>query len=119
MNSEQRETIRHSLGLDEYGHGREYRNFFMTSPDCADGKLCDGLVEFGMMVRDPRYPSEISGGDHCWHVTELGRSTFLAECPKPKKKTRAELRYDEFVSADCGLTFGEWLKRKFGKKVTT
>lgn len=67
--------LRHSLGLDEEGHGHEYRNYFATAPDCDEhgdvAALC-GVV-----------------------------------CPE---LTRSQRRYQRFLDADSGMSFGEWLK---------
>lgn len=100
--------LQHSLGLDEYGRGRGYRNHFVTGPGSDDYDACRALVERGLMVEHP--PTEISGGGSCFTVTRQGERAVREESPAPPKLTRSQRRYLRFLDADSGLTFGEWLK---------
>ena len=105
MTLEQLHIIQHSLGVDEYGLGRMYRNHY-----CGGAEQCRPLVALGYMVE--HRPSELTGGDPLFTVTEAGKRTMLEACPKPPKLTRSQHRYQAFLSADSGITFGEWLRIK-------
>lgn len=110
---EQRQIIQHSIGCDEYGREFHKRNFFGTESTCADGKICEQLVAAGLMKWHGK--SEICGGEDQYTVTEAGKRLFFSTCPKPpepKKLTAAQRRYQDFLDADSGLPFFEWIKAK-------
>jgi hypothetical protein len=69
MTPEQRDVMRHALGLGR--SDREYRNHFVTGPGSADYPHCEALVAAGLMKRFP--PSSLTGGDDCFTVTATGR----------------------------------------------
>lgn len=107
------QILQHSLGVDQYGNGRQYRNHFCTGPSSADYDYCLALTAEGLMTR--RTGSEISGGDDIFHVTAKGVD-FVAlnspiEPPAPKL-TRSQKNYQEFLTAECNETFGEWMRFK-------
>jgi hypothetical protein len=119
LTPEQLHILQHSLGCDQYGQtahransddhfGRYYRNHYVSDPT-PDLRA---LVNAGFMKDYP--PSELYGGQdyHCYTVTEAGLTAMLEQSPKPPKLTRAQKRYQEYLDADCGMTFGEWLKRR-------
>ena len=99
--------IRHSLGLDDKGQGREYRNRFITGPGSEDHAVCMALVTNELMSR--RAGSELTGGDDTFHVTEAGRTFERANRPPVKKLTRSQARYRRFLAADIGWSFREFL----------
>lgn len=103
MDEQQIHILRHSLGLTY--SATPYRNHFCTGEGGKDHADCMALVEAGMMER--HRPSELSGGMDVFTVTEAGKAAAIAAAPK---LTRAKSRYDRFLAADSGLTFGEWLK---------
>ncbi len=99
-------VLQHSLGVDQYGQGRMYRNHF-----CAGGgdvALCRSLVELGYMIERPA--SELTGGSPLFHVTDAGKAAMLAESPKAPVLSRSQKRYRAFLNADTGRSFIEWLK---------
>ncbi len=100
--------LQHSLGLDQYGRGQWYRNHFVTGPDGTDFADCRALVACGLMT--DHGPQELAGGMHCFSVTELGMTIVREFSPLPPKLTRSQRRYEEFLKADCGMKFGEWLR---------
>ncbi len=104
--------LRHSLGFNENGSGREYRNYYAADPSDPD---CKALVESG----DMRRSHEIPGGLIYYRVTDQGRSRVLKTLPIPAKMTPAQRRYRRYIDADCGMKFGEWLKsqRKCRNKI--
>jgi hypothetical protein len=103
MSREQLHILQHALGLDEYGRGTMYRNHYVGGED-----ECRPLVAMGYMIERPA--SELTGGDPLFHVTESGKAAVSEHSPKPPQLTRAQKRYRRFLTADCGLSFGEWLK---------
>ncbi len=114
MTPKQLEILQHSLGVDYYGRGEQFRSHFVTSPDCADGQLCQQLVALGFMVdRGPQ--GELTGGMNLYYVTQAGKVAMLQESPTAPpipKRTPGQVRYQEYLDADCGMPFGEWLKRR-------
>jgi len=101
---EQLQILQHSLGLDKYGQGPVFRNHFCAGG--SDEETCRSLVEMGYMetfVRSylPYY--------NCT-VTRAGVEAVLRESPPPPKLTRSQRRYREFLRADTGQRFMEWLK---------
>lgn len=102
--------LQHALGLDDYGQGNAYRNHFVASPDTEDWAICTAHVEAGHMVQHE--PRELFGGYdcYCFVVTDAGREYVLEHSPRPPKLTRSQRRYREFLHADTGMSFGEWLR---------
>ena len=111
MTTEQFHTLQHALGLDQYGQGSMYRNHYVGGEN-----ECRPLVAMGYMIERPA--SELTGGDPLFQVTEAGKQAVRAESPKPPKLTRGQLRYRRFLNADCGHSFGEWLKWQGKSEVT-
>lgn len=101
--------LQHSLGLDRNGQGTAYRNRFVTGPDVDNYPLCRELVELGFMAENP--PREWLGGMSTFIVTEAGRAAVSKQSPPAPKRTQSQKRYQAFLDADTGLTFGEWLRR--------
>ena len=101
--------LQHSLGLDQYGRGKAYRNHFVTGPGSDDFDTCVALAEAGLM-KGYGERGALTGGDHLFGVTDAGRRFVREHSPRPPKLTRSQRRYREFLDADCGLTFGEYLK---------
>jgi hypothetical protein len=107
LSSQQLHVLQHSLGVDEYGDGNQYRNRFVTDPGCPDGKLCCELVEMKMMK--DHGPQTLAGGMHCYTVTPLGIDAMVLQSPVRPKLTRSKQRYRDYLSADSSLTFAEWI----------
>jgi len=106
--------LQHSLGLDQYGRGREYRQHFVTGEGSTDYPVCMDLVARGMMVR--RDGNELSGGDDIFIVTDAGRAYVASNSPEPPKLSRSAQRYRRYLDADSSLRFGEWLKTSWAKE---
>jgi hypothetical protein len=105
--------LQHAIGRDEYGRPRsaanpEFRNHFVTGPGSTDYDLCCEATAEGLMTRTPG--NAITGGDDVFRVTDAGRAWVRENSPEPPKLTRSQRRYEEFLGADSGLSFGEWLK---------
>ena len=108
-------VLQHALGRDEYGQRRkgrddDYRNHFCAGGD--DLPICREAVAQGLMVEHA--PSDISGGDFVFVVTDAGRSWMMTNSPVPPKVSRGKARYLRWlhVSDATGETFGAWLKRE-------
>ena len=112
------EILRHSLGLDDYGNVKGQRNHFVTGPGGQDHSDCEDLVTLGLMSKDSKFPSELSGGSDVYHVTDLGRLTVRETFKKPEKRTRAQERYQAYIDCDSGLSFIEWLKSRKGREAS-
>lgn len=104
--------LQHSLGLDQHGRGRMYRNHFVTGEGSTEWPFCIEAVDRGLMVRRPG--NVLSGGDDVFIVTDAGKRFVQAESPPPPplpKLTRSQNRYHQWLEADWFAgSFGEWLK---------
>ncbi|MCK5581906.1 MAG: hypothetical protein KAJ18_11610 [Candidatus Omnitrophica bacterium] len=100
MEKELLKILQHSLGVDQYGQGEQYRNSFVTDLDGEDGKLCSKLVEAGFMKDFG--PQKNAGGMNFFRVTDCGKDTVAIHSPKPPKLTRSKKRYQRY------LKYGDW-----------
>lgn len=100
------EILQHSLGVDQHGQGRMYRNHFCAGG--GDEGACRELVQMGYMRTFTRSYLPYY---NCT-VTEAGKAAMLEQSPKPPKLTRSQERYRRFVQADTGESFREWLRRR-------
>jgi hypothetical protein len=102
--------LQHSLGLDQYGEGRQYRNHFCTGPGSTDFDDCRALVADGLMTE--RAGNALSGGDSVFQVTPKGIDYVALNSPQrpPEPKlTRSQKRYREYLRAESSLSFAEWI----------
>lgn len=109
MNSELLHILQHSLGLDKYGQGTQYRNHF-----CAGGKdveKCRELVTFGYMQEFR--PSLITGNMPGFRVTPKGIDAVALESPSPPKPTKSKKRYQLYLRSESEQSFGDWLKNEY------
>jgi len=104
MTARQLEILQHALGVDRYGQGQMYRNHFCAGAD--DAPTCRDLVSAGLMETFTR---EWLPYYNCT-VTAKGKAAVLADSPKPPKLSRSQKRYRQFLKADTGESFGDWLK---------
>lgn len=105
--ADQLAVLRHALGVAEDGSGSVCRNHFVAAHDDVQ---CRALVALGLMKQHPMAP-ELTGGGVCFVVTAAGREAVTQHAPRPKRLTRDQRRYRDWLRADCGLSFGDWLKR--------
>jgi hypothetical protein len=104
MTAKQLEILQHAFGVDRYGQGEFYRNNF-----CAGGEdvvECKELVKMGFMASFER---EWLPYFNCT-VTEAGKKAMIKESPEAPLLTKGQRRYREFLKADTGRSFGEWLR---------
>lgn len=83
MNQELLHILQHSLGVDRYGQGKQYRDHFVAGK--KDEEKCRELVELGYMTE--RTPSEITGNAPWFSVTQAGKDAVARESPEPPKAT--------------------------------
>jgi hypothetical protein len=99
--------LQHSLGLDQYGQGRDYRNHYVAGPD--DVAKCRELVVMGYMTECQG--NQLSGGDPIFMVTTQGRDCVALESPNSPNMTRSQQRYRHYLKvADCFNGFGDYLR---------
>lgn len=104
------QVLQHSLGVDKYGNGEQYRNRFVTGPGSSDFAICRECVAAGLM--EDYGKCEEFGGSHIFEVTPKGIDYVATESPKapPKPKlTRSQKRYRDWQNQDSGLSFAEWI----------
>ncbi len=107
-NNAKLQILQHSLGVDQYGAGRQFRNHFVTGPGSGDDwGHCMSLVGDGLMT--VQRGNALTGGSDLFHVTPAGVAYVATNSPKPPKLARGQQRYEDFLNADSGLKFGEWL----------
>lgn len=102
--------LQHSLGVDKYGQGDQYRNHFCTGPGSTDYPTCREAVDAGLMVE--RENVAMYGGDSVFFVTPKGIDYVALNSPVPSpepKLTRSQRRYREWLEADSGHSFAEWI----------
>lgn len=108
--SKQLQILQHSLGLNQYGHGRQYRNHFVAGLGSTDFVICLELVEAGLMKR--RSSFILAAGDEVFHVTPAGVDFVALHSPKPPKVSKSKARYLRFLEYGDGfdsfLQFCRW-----------
>lgn len=100
--------LQHSLGLDAYGRGEQYRNHFVTGEGSVDFPVCLDLVQRGLMTQHAGGP--LCGDMDLFRVTPAGIAYVAEQSPEPPRQTRSERRYARWLEADCGMSFGDWLR---------
>ncbi|TYC93011.1 hypothetical protein [Novosphingobium sp. BW1] len=100
--------LQHSLGVDQYGRGEQYRNHFVTGEGSVDFPACIAATLFGLMNR--RQGNVLSGGDDVFRVTPEGKRWMAENSPVPPKLTRSQRRYRAYLDADWFTgNFREWI----------
>jgi len=105
------DILQHSLGVDQYGQGKQYRNRFVTDADTPDGQSCEALVALGMM-KNHGPMGDLSGGMNVYVVTPTGIDAVALKSPPAPKLTRGQKRYEQYLQSESDETFIEWLKRR-------
>lgn len=107
LNQQHLHILQHSLGLDAYGQGRQYRNHFVTGPGSKDWDACRALVDAGLMTENKGHEL-LTAGDSVFYVTEAGKDYVAANSPKPPKVSRSRARYLRFL--EYGDSFSNFLE---------
>lgn len=111
LSKEELHILRHSLGLDDTGRGKQYRNSYVLGPECPDFAKLKDLESRGLM--SDLGPRSIFGGMHGFTVTPAGRAIAATPDPLPhKERGRRVYRYWLSIS-DCfpDSTFKDFLTR--------
>ena len=99
--------LHHSLGLNEYGQGKQYRNHFVAGGE--DVLKCRELVSLGHMQE--RKDNGLTGGSPWFSVTRQGINAVSQESPKPPKVSRSKQRYQRFLEyGECFDSFIDYLR---------
>lgn len=101
---EQLHILQHSLGLDDFGKDRYYkdgREYYGFMPNrnhfCAGGKdadTCREMVALGWMTQ--HVTTEVFRDYNC-SVTEAGKDVVRQQSPKPPNLTRSQERYRRYL----------------------
>lgn len=100
---QQVEILQHTLGLS-VGRREPYRNHFLAGPGHHDMPDLEALEASGLMCRG-RTPSFCNKSDIVFLATDAGRALALERLPEPPKQTQ----HRQWLDADSGHSFGEWL----------
>lgn len=122
LESDALQILQHSLGLDRYGQGPRFRNHFVAGG--RDLVICRDLVALGFMVEHPA--SGITGGSPWFNVSPLGIEAVELQSPvppTPPKASHSQRRYRDYLRADAGYDFAEFLgielpRLEFGSRNT-
>lgn len=108
LTSEQLHILQHSLGVNQYGQGSQYRNRFVTGPGTTDWSLFSELVALEMMK--DYGPQQIAGGMHCFCVTPKGIDAVALQSPPPPKVSRGKQRYRDYLRSELNMSFIDYLR---------
>ena len=108
--SERLHVLQHTLGLNQYGQGAGHRNHFVTSEGTTEWPVCIAAVADGLMTQTKG--NALTGGSDVFRVTPTGMTWVQQHSPKAPKLTRSQQAYRDYLAADTGLSFGEWLKAR-------
>ena len=78
--------LQHTLGVDEFGRGTQYRNHFVTGAGSIDHPICMEAVELGLMKRQEGHP--LSRGDDVFSATAAGKEWMADNSPVPQRDRR-------------------------------
>lgn len=85
MKPELLKILQHTVGVNEYGLGHQYRNHYVAGGD--DVLRCRELVSAGLMRESPA--SEMTGGSPWFAVTAAGRAAIAQHSPKQPRPDNA------------------------------
>ena len=105
MEKELLHILQHSLGVDQYGQGEQYRNHFATGHGGKDFAKCQQLTEMGFMK--DLGTRKMLGDMHYFVVTTAGKEAVALESQKPPKISKSKARYKRFL--DYGDDFDSFL----------
>jgi hypothetical protein len=99
----QNKLMQHCCGLSN----NENRNFFGTSKGYKDSNEFEKLVDMGLAKSHK--PPSWSGDTAQYSLTDEGKKVASETMPKPKKLTRGQKNYQDYLRSDCCETFAEWM----------
>ena len=99
--------LQHSLGVDRYGQGEQYRNHYVAGGN--DVERCRTLVAQGYMREQPG--GQLTGGMPVFSVTAAGIDAVALQSETPPKLTRSQKRYRDYLEvAECYEDFKHYLQ---------
>ncbi|WP_051534695.1 hypothetical protein [Deefgea rivuli] len=103
--------LQHSLGLDEYGQGRQYRNHYVAGEGHHSWPELLALEASGHITRRKINPALIGGeSEFCFCVTDKGIDTVAQESPAPPAIPKSKKTYDDYCSiSECYDNFAHFL----------
>ena len=99
----QAELMQHTIGLNSGGG----RNFFGTSLGYSDSNEFLLLVDLGLATTHKA--PDWSGDDVIYRLTSEGVEVAKASMPRPKKLTRSQQNYQDYLHCECDESFAEWM----------
>ena len=114
MTKEELDIIEHATGRNY--NPRHDRNYFMAGKDSKDLAICRSLTERRFM-RGGQAIGWCANDSH-FTVTEEGEREYLRLRP-PRKLTRSQQRYEQYLREDSCMKFGEWLRCQAYKREVT
>lgn len=116
MEKELLQILQHSLGVDQYGQGNQYRNHFAANPESKDFSICQRLAEMGLM-KNLGTKKSIFGDLNFFIVTPAGIDAVALHSPAPPKISKSKKRYQEYLKiADCFDNFKDFLRYDTGRR---
>ena len=98
--------LHHTLGL-RADRREPFRNYFVAGPGHHDMPDLEALERQGLMGRH-RAPSFCDPSDIVFYTTDAGRALALEMLPEPPPPPKHS-QHREWMDADTGFSFGEWL----------
>lgn len=105
--------LQHSLGVDKFGRGTQYREHFVTGEGSIDYPICMEAERLGLMTRHAG--NALTGEMDLFLVTDAGRAFVAEHSPRPDRRQKARDRYSRFLDISDvmpDLTFGDFLRRE-------
>ena len=109
LSKEELHILQHTLGLDEYGEGNRYRNYYAIYPESSSRVIIDGLVQRGLMAG---YMESDFSELLYYHVTDRGEESIALNSPVRPKISRSKQRYQDYLKSEVDESFGWWLKNR-------
>jgi len=111
MTERQLEILQHSLGVDQHGQGKMYRNHFCAGAD--DEPVCRELVALGYMRQHAT--TDWLPYFNC-SVTDAGKQAVRDQSPPPPKLTRSQKRYRDWLEVADLMSFRDYMRYEQEKK---
>jgi hypothetical protein len=108
LTEQQGRLLHHTLGMrpdQREGH----RNYFLAGPGHHDMPDLEALEHLGLMTRS-RAPKFCDPTDIVFRATEAGQAVALEMLPEPPPPAKLN-QHHQWLDADTGFSFGEWLCR--------
>ena len=103
MTPKQLHILHHALGVNPRQR-KPFRNYFLAGPTHYDMPDLEAREAAGMVKRGAP-PKFCNQSDIVFRVTDDGVAYAMALLPEPEKRTR----YEEYLHADTGYGFAEFL----------